>query len=681
MHRTLAICLGLLLGPHFLAAQDLYEIGEPTDEEQLFVELINRARADANAEAQRLANTTDPDVLNAINQFGVDLGLMVEQFATLTQVTQPLAINAALQQAAYLHSVDQFNSGLQSHTSSSAAVSPNVAGESVGDRVSNQGYQFRTVRENVFAYADSVYYGHAGFQIDWGDEGTVGGMQDPPGHRQAIHNPDIREIGVGIVYGTNQVSNFTPVGPMVVTQNFAEQLNGDPLITGVAFLDIDGDQFYDEGEGLGGIELRIPGNAFYAQTAGSGGYSLPVSNNGNFSVTISGPSIDTRNESVSITNLQNSKLDLIYEYSETRLSAPTSLSEGVSATFTSSSQYGATGYEMRVARGSGFSESLGAENGTTGVSHQLPENGELVQAAVAASGLSAYQLSNLAVVGGFVIGSSIEDAWLEIEGDLLIDAGATLTFDDRITTISDSQIPIVEISTDSGATWASILNRTQPLFPESSFTAQSVSLANYEGQIVQIRFFLDHQGGTVQFGSGSNTGWFVDNIRVNDAQFIQTVDSVTSSTTTFTFTPEITGAFIFRARALNGERAFPFGPVMSLQVGDGGIPDTLVTVFPDAELVAQDWAFVSWFGLFNTADAPWIYHSELGWLYAVKRSGDDGVLLYHPQLEWLWTTDEAFPYLYRLNQDRWLFLTRDNEERVWFYDFEADSGNRWFTFD
>ena len=65
------------------AAQTLYSIGDPTAEEQLILEFINRARADANAEAQRLANTTDEDVLNAIDFFGVDLDVMINQFSTL----------------------------------------------------------------------------------------------------------------------------------------------------------------------------------------------------------------------------------------------------------------------------------------------------------------------------------------------------------------------------------------------------------------------------------------------------------------------------------------------------------------------------------------------------------------------------------------------------------------------
>src|SRR5689334_5297819 len=42
-----------------------YSIGQPTDEEQLYLEYLNRMRADPTAEGQRLATTTDPSVVSA----------------------------------------------------------------------------------------------------------------------------------------------------------------------------------------------------------------------------------------------------------------------------------------------------------------------------------------------------------------------------------------------------------------------------------------------------------------------------------------------------------------------------------------------------------------------------------------------------------------------------------------
>ena len=51
--------------------------------------------------------------------------------------------------------------------------------------------------ENVYVTASAVFYGHAGFEIDWGND--AGGMQTGRGHRVNIHNAALREIGAGLI--------------------------------------------------------------------------------------------------------------------------------------------------------------------------------------------------------------------------------------------------------------------------------------------------------------------------------------------------------------------------------------------------------------------------------------------------------------------------------------------------
>ncbi len=289
------------------AAATQYSIGDPTAEEQLVLEFINRARADANAEAQRLVTTTDEDVLSAIDFFGVDLGVVVNQFATLTQTLPPLSMNAQLTTAARLHSQDMFNNVFQGHFSSDDPVSPNELGDSSGDRARHQGYTFMNLGENVFSSARSVFESHAAFEIDWGFTPT--GIQDPPGHRTNIHGSAFREAGIGIVLGTNS-SGDDSVGPILITHDFGVQLIGaTPFITGVAYDDQNGNTFYDIGEGLGGINVDVNGSDFFAVTVTTGGYSVPVPGNGNYSVTFSSPSITDQTTQVVISNSENKKLD------------------------------------------------------------------------------------------------------------------------------------------------------------------------------------------------------------------------------------------------------------------------------------------------------------------------------------------------------------------------------------
>ena len=53
-----------------------WTIGEPTNEEQYYLELINRARANPAAEGARLAAIADPDIQTAYGYWNVDLALM-----------------------------------------------------------------------------------------------------------------------------------------------------------------------------------------------------------------------------------------------------------------------------------------------------------------------------------------------------------------------------------------------------------------------------------------------------------------------------------------------------------------------------------------------------------------------------------------------------------------------------
>lgn len=195
-----------------LSSEELYSIGDPSPEEQLYLELINRARANPTAEGQLFYHTTDPAVLSSYDNrlWVVDLEAMTNQFAEIPPA-QPLAMNARLLAAARKHSQNMFDHIFQGHVGSD--------GRTLADRVGAEGYPYARLSENVFAYAKSVWHGHAGFEVDWGP--GEGGMQTGRGHRTSIHNGEFREIGVGVILGTNEAPPEPPVGPQLVTQVFA----------------------------------------------------------------------------------------------------------------------------------------------------------------------------------------------------------------------------------------------------------------------------------------------------------------------------------------------------------------------------------------------------------------------------------------------------------------------------
>ena len=129
-----------------LSSEELYSIGDPSPEEQLYLELINRARANPTAEGQLFYHTTDPAVLSSYDNrlWVVDLEAMTNQFAEIPPA-QPLAMNARLLAAARKHSQNMFDHIFQGHVGSD--------GRTLADRVGAEGYPYARLSENVFAYA------------------------------------------------------------------------------------------------------------------------------------------------------------------------------------------------------------------------------------------------------------------------------------------------------------------------------------------------------------------------------------------------------------------------------------------------------------------------------------------------------------------------------------------------
>lgn len=299
--------------------KSLYSIGQPSAEEQLYLEYINRARADAIVEANRLKTENAPGVQSAYNFFAINPQNIVNQFTTsvanglIDQFAQPLSFSAALNQAAELHSQDMLAKGFQGHVSSNAPPAPFTSGMTLGQRAQAVGY-VGSLGENVYSYSTSVAEGHAAFDVDWGNSSPGDpnynpafagqGMQNPAGHRISIHNNDFKEIGVGLVTG-NGPNN---IGPQVVTQDFGNAGPG-AFITGVVYEDLNANNFYDVGEGRSGVRVDVPGSAYYAMSSLSGGYSIPVTANGVYDVLFSGGGFANYGTSITIAGGLNVKVD------------------------------------------------------------------------------------------------------------------------------------------------------------------------------------------------------------------------------------------------------------------------------------------------------------------------------------------------------------------------------------
>lgn len=270
------------------AAPQRYEHGEPSNLEQLMLELVNRARANPAAEA-------------ALYKIDLNQGLAPGTISATAK--PPLAFHPRLILAARNHTQWMFATNIFDHIG--------VNSSTPEQRMRAAGY--------VFSGSNS-----SGENIGWG--GSSGPVEPvsmtaerheklflSPGHRGNLCGENYEEIGLGIFQGTFQGWNA-----LVVTQNFASSdANPDPLLLGVVFKDADGDGLYDPGEGVAGMTVTPESGAWDAVTSASGGYAIPQSGTGPLMVTFSGGGLAVPvQRSVQRTGA-NVKLDLIIPSSGT----------------------------------------------------------------------------------------------------------------------------------------------------------------------------------------------------------------------------------------------------------------------------------------------------------------------------------------------------------------------------
>lgn len=233
-------------------ARDIYEAPhrEPTAEETLILELINRFRSDPSAEADRLA----PPRRAA---GGVDWDMFRREMKALKPVP-PLAFNLELLDAARKHSWYMIRNTL---THIEEPSKPGFTGAGPGDRMKAAGYRGFGAAENAYRDAPGPVGSHAGFVVDAG--AGPGGMQPGRGHRRNMIGP-YREVGPGAVPHQGRLS---------VTHNFG---NRDArLAGGVVYLDLNGNNFYDLGEGIGGVTIAASDGSF-TTTWKAGAYVLEL---------------------------------------------------------------------------------------------------------------------------------------------------------------------------------------------------------------------------------------------------------------------------------------------------------------------------------------------------------------------------------------------------------------------
>ncbi len=239
---------------------------EPTPEETLILELINRFRSDPKAEAARLVAPGSSVPAYARNS--VDWKMFTDEMNAL-KAAPPLVFNLELLDAARRHSHYMI---LNELTHVEDPAKPGFYGVNFGDRCTKSGYKIGFASgENAFRDPPNIRGSHAGFVVDHGE--GPGGMQPARGHRANLINAEFREVGCSAVpHG----KSFT------VTHDFGTRKTR--LAGGVIYIDKNNDNFYDVGEGLGGVTITSSDGAS-TTTWKSGAFALDLKGEGFVTIT------------------------------------------------------------------------------------------------------------------------------------------------------------------------------------------------------------------------------------------------------------------------------------------------------------------------------------------------------------------------------------------------------------
>jgi Ca2+-binding RTX toxin-like protein len=268
-------------------------------EEQYMLELINRARLDPDAEAQRQG-------------IGLNDGLAADAISSTAK--EVLAPNALLETAATDHTNWLVANSTFTHRG---------AGDSLpDDRISATGYPGGSGFNygEILGVVDASGFGSMTEMINELHRLTMLNAVDSASgssDREALFYDSVREAGIEIWTGSYTIASSSwalahvPLGEVfnatVTTQNFG-RVGTDVFLTGVAYSDADHDGFYSIGEGLAGVGFAIGANA--TATAAAGGYALQLAPGAGVGVTVTAAG-GAVSEVLADLSAGNVKLDLV----------------------------------------------------------------------------------------------------------------------------------------------------------------------------------------------------------------------------------------------------------------------------------------------------------------------------------------------------------------------------------
>ena len=166
--------------------------------------------------------------------------------------------------------------------------------------------------------------------------------------------------------------------------------------------------------------------------------------------------------------------------------------------------------------------------------------------------------------------SNAMDQHVILERLIVPSASSELRFFSRLGFASETQIARAQVTLDDGQSWIDVYAQAGDNGRgETLFTARSASLAEFDNQVIKVRFFYELLGGSFFPQSSSGVGFYIDDVEVTNAQeLIESNTVALGNVSEFSYTPETLGQHLLQSQFV-GFEGFPgsvWGPTSTIEV-------------------------------------------------------------------------------------------------------------------
>ena len=214
------------------------------------------------------------------------------------------------------------------------------------------------------------------------------------------------------------------------------------------------------------------------------------------------------------------------------VTGPSPIPVNEASTYTATTIDFTSDYDLRAFEATSHTLTEGAETGLGNVIDGTSPGYDVRTAFFSQSGSYSWRLGHL----------NDKDQVLTLNKKIIPSVTSSLNVHSKMRWLASEQQGLIQISTDDGQSWKTLYSQNGVnAAGEGSFTLRTFNLSSYANRVVMFRFKLVNQGAYYDVNAAQQIGWFLDNIRVTNAQELGANTVTEFSTTSFDYTPGETG--------------------------------------------------------------------------------------------------------------------------------------------